>query len=158
MNKKNSKKIWFAMLIIIICLVITFIIINFKKSKSLSNKNSKVQIENNVDIQTEKSNDKIFNEEEIKQQANDIEKLREVSMQLEMINDRLLDEYKNVDEHVEETINNMDTNDQNVVKNKEQMKKQLKEEYLKMLMERYNAEKQELIQQLKELTEKISSN
>ena len=97
-------------------------------------------------------------------------------MQLEILNDRLLDEYERADEYVEERmktikgnedktenqsmsgdlVNNDSLIEENNTNESNQIKNELKEEYLQRINEEYNKEKEKLIQQLKDITEKIS--
>lgn len=177
MYKKSMKKFWLVMFIIGMSLIIIFLIVNNLKNKKNSSNNiqNAQQTEGNNTQQTYKKN-KILSADEIKQQSKDNEELRKISMQLEMLNDRLLDEYERADEYVEERMkviktsedktenqnisgdlaNNESLTDENNTNESNQTKNELKKEYLQRINEEYNKEKEELIQQLKDITEKIS--
>ena len=180
MYKKSMKKFWLVMFIIGMSLIIIFLIVNnLKNKKSSSNKNNNTQqtqqTEGNSTKQTYEKNI-ILSTDEIKQQSKDNEELRDIAMKLEMLNDRLLDEYERADEYVEERmktikanedktenqsmsgdlVNNDSLIEENNTNESDQTKKELKEEYLQRINEEYNKEKEKLIQQLKDITEKIS--
>ena len=53
-------------------------------------------------------------------------------------------------------VNNDSLIEENNTNESDQTKKELKEEYLQRINEEYNKEKEKLIQQLKDITEKIS--
>ena len=177
MYKKSMKKFWLVMFIIGMSLIIIFLIVNNLKNKKNSSNNiqNAQQTEGNNTQQTYEKN-KILSADEIKQQSKDNEELRKISMQLEILNDRLLDEYERADEYVEERmktikanedktenqsmsgdlVNNDSLTEENNTNESDQTKKELKEEYLQRINEEYNKEKEKLIQQLKDITEKIS--